>query len=457
LRKKKLRRHPDRVELRNERPRAVPVKDIAARLVSRRTGIVAEFQVASRDPTEPNLPLVWRAKLANHTFASEPEDGHLFCSGKGFTTQAAWTSCLGEAAERYSGGRWDPAELTVAARGALSGRSIDPRELVLYRPEQYPALKYAPYHDGTELSWIIGRSLIDGAAAWVPAIAALMEFTVRSEAEFLFPITSNGLAAGPSLRDAVTSAVLEVIERDAFLIAWLNRLPVRVLDTATHPDLQVRDLAAIYRRRGVRLALYLLPTDNPVAVVMGVAFQDGGFGGPAATVGLGADLDPAAAARKAVLEVGQVRPALRERVRGRDRARVAELVADPGTVSTMEDHSLLYADPAMLGAFDFLAGTPAEWDELARPNADDGALDLLLDHFAAVGQEVVYVNLTAPELEPLGLYAVRAVLPGFQPIWFGWQERRLAGRRLYELPQRLGLRDAPADPADLNPLPHPLA
>ena len=167
-------------------------------------------------------------------------------------------------------------------------------------------------------------------------------------------------------------------------------------------------------------------------------------------------MQPAAAARHAALEVGQVRPAFRERVRGRDGLRVAELVEDPSRVEAMEDHSLLYADPALRGAFDFLEGEQVSWDELAR-DEEGAALDQLTDHFAAVGQDVVYVNLSSPDLEPLGLYAARALVPGFQPIWFGHREPRLAGPRLFELPQRLGLRDAPSDPASLNPLPHPLA
>ena len=435
----------------------MPVEEALDTLVSGRTGIVSELVLASRDSTEPHLPMVWRAKLANHAFTAEPEDSHLRCSGKGFTTRAAWMSCLGEAAERYSAGRWSQDELTVAARGQLRGRSIDPLDLVLYRPELYRDLPYAPYEDQLELTWIEGRSLVHDEPVWVPAIAALMEFTVRSEAEFLFPITSNGLAAGPTLRDAVVSAIYEVLERDAFLISWLNRLPGLVLDGRTHPDPNVRELVAAYRRRGVRLALFLLPADHPVSVVMGVAFQESGFGGPAATVGLGAHLRLAVAARQAVLEVGQVRPAFRERVRDRDRARVAELVEDPNRVSTMEDHSLLYADPSMLHAFDFLEGGAASWDNGVDAGRPDEALDFLIDHFAAVGQELAYVNLSSPDLEPLALYAARAVLPSFQPIWFGHQEPRLAGTRLYELPQRLGFRDAPADPMTLNPLPHPLA
>ena len=411
-----------------------------------------------RDPTEPHQPTVWRARLANHTFASEPDDSHRLCSGKGFDIESAWRSCLGEAVERYCAGRWAADELTAACRGQLAGTSVDPRDLVLYRTEQYSRLPYAPYKDDTELTWIEGWSLVRDEPVWVPAIAALMEFTVRSDQEFLFPITSNGLAAGPTLRDAIVAAIYEVLERDAFLTAWCNRLPGRVLDAGAHPSSDVRDLWSAYRRRGVRLEMFSLPTDHPVSVVLGIAFQEAGFGGPAATVGLGAHLDIAAAARRAVLEVAQVRPSFRERSRGRDRERVAELVEDPSRVTTMEDHSLLYADPSMLHAFDFLVGDRASWDEPPDARELDGAeLDRLVDHFASVGQDVVYVNLTSPDIEPLGMHAARAVLPGFQPIWFGANEPRLGGSRLFELPYGLGLRDAPAGPTTLNPLPHPLA
>ncbi len=417
---------------------------------------MVDFAAASRDATEPPLPLVWRARLSNHCFLSKVEGSHSFCSGKGMTREAAWTSCLGEAVERYSGGCWDPEEVVLCRRRDLECRSVDPSALVLYRPEQYPQLPYAAYSEETELRWVRGRSLIWGDDVWLPAISVFMEYQVHSQQEFLFPVSSNGLAGGPTLAAAVLAAIYEVLERDALLIAWLNRLPGRRHDAATHPDPEVRQLALAYRRRGVELALLALPTDHPVAVFLGVAFQRGGYGGPFATIGAGANLDPAAAARTAALEVGQVRPAFRERCRT-NTARIAELVANPETTRTLEDHALLYADPSMAFAFDFLDGERAEWPEGRAPSSPAAALSAVLDHFRSVGQDVLYVNLTPRDLEPLGLFTVRALLPGFQPIWFGRGERRLGGRRLFELPFRLGLRDAPADLESLNPLPHPIA
>jgi ribosomal protein S12 methylthiotransferase accessory factor len=270
-------------------------------------------------------------------------------------------------------------------------------------------------------------------------------------------VTSNGLAAGPRLADAVLAAVYETLERDAFLITWLNRLPARRFDAAKHPDPEVQQLARAYQRRGVELTLFELPSDHPVTVFVGIAFQRGGFGGPYATVGLGADLDPRAAARRAALEVGQVRPAFRERCRTHDSARIAELVRDPTAVRTLDDHALLYADPAMASAFDFLEGERGQWSAATTPLDERLPLAQVVEHFRAVGQDILYVNLTPRDLEPLGLFTARALLPGFQPIWFGRGERRLGGRRLFELPQRLGMRAAPTEVGALNPLPHPIA
>ena len=60
-------------------------------------------------------------------------------------------------------------------------------------------------------------------------------------------------------------------------------------------------------------------------------------------------------------------------------------------------------------------------------------------------------------LARLGLFTARVIVPGFQPIHFGWKETRLGGTRLFDLAHRLGLRSRPATPADLNDDPHPLA
>jgi ribosomal protein S12 methylthiotransferase accessory factor len=300
---------------------------------------------------------------------------------------------------------------------------------------------------------------VSGQVIYVPALAVFMNYAVQRPEEFLFPVTSNGLAAGPTLLDAVLRASCEVLERDAFLMTWLHRLPCRRAEPQSHPDADVVRLWAAYRRRDVDLLLFRLPTDHPCAVFAALARQAPEAEGPAVVVGLGADLAPARAARKAVLETAQVRPGLRRRLRHPEvQQRMQALVSGAQRVETLDDHDLLYASQEAIGAFDFLLEQPVEpMDWGSPPDSSSDQMDRLIDWFANEHLDLLYTNLTPPDMERLHLHTVRAILPSFQPMHFGWNETRLGGDRLPSMPRRLELSPIGLAPGQLNPAPHPLA
>jgi ribosomal protein S12 methylthiotransferase accessory factor len=432
---------------------------LSERLVSPRTGVVRRFEPFVKDPVEPAAPYIVRADIANHSFVSKRDDDGDICSGKGLTLSDARVSALGEAVERYSGAVHSSEEVRYARRSELDIASLDPRELVLYHSSQYSELPYAPYNDN-RLGWIPARSLVSGDEVLVPALAVFMNYRAHADGEFIFPITSNGLATGCTLLEAVWNAAGEVLERDAFMIAWLNHLPAQRLSARVHPDSQIVELAESYLRRQVEIRLYRLPTDHDCAVFAGIALEAPGRGGPAAVIGLGADPDPVLASRKAVLEVCQVRPALRRRLRNPEaQTRLRELLDDPRLVATIDDHDLLYASQQALPRLGFWLDVneePFAWTCRATvPSAQN--LANLVAWLGTNGHDLLYVNLTPPDMAELGLYTARAILPGFQPIDFGWKERRLGGTRIYSQPFALGLRQQPSNWENLNHDPHPLA
>ena len=141
------------------------------------------------------------------------------------------------------------------------------------------------------------------------------------------------------------------------------------------------------------------------------------------------------------------------------RRRMEELVDDPRRVAALEDHDLLYASPKTLRNFDFLRRKPLSsisWEQDASSSALV-KLRYLADHFRTTNTDLLYFDLTPPDLHEFGVYAARVIIPGFQPIDFGWKERRLGGERLYQLPQRLGLRSHRQTLEELNPEPHPIS
>ncbi len=426
-------------------------------LVSPRVGIVKDLRLIPLEASEPPQPYVMQSLMANHRFSKKDDPRKGGASGKGLTIASAQERALGEAVERYSSIFYRPEEITYSRRAGLPGRSLDPRELVLYRPEQYAHVDYLPYTEDSLIGWARGRSLASGEMVFVPASAVFMGYDAKYKEENILGTTSNGLATGGSLPSAVFSAAMEVIERDAFLIGWNHRLTVARWEPGTHPDPEFRRLHQVYKRCGIGIELYQMPTDLSVAVFLALGIAEDERDLPAAVVGLGAHPDPATSAWKAFLEVGQIRPAQRRRLRAPAlRERMAGLLADPTLVKEMEDHDLLYSNPGALSKFEFLRKTPVtrtDWGA-GEPERD---LKWLVEHLRAKGHDLIYFDLTPHDMRRLGLYTARALIPGFQPIDFGFYQFRQGGQRLYRLPFELGLREEIATSETLNPDPHPLA
>lgn len=398
-----------------------------------------------------------QARVGNHRFLPKDESNRISASGKGLTPDDARLSALGEAVERYSSLFYWPQELYYCRRSELEGRSLDPRDLVLYRPDQYANVRYAPYSEDTVLGWIPGASVKSGESVHLPAVATLMSYSAAPD-ELLLGVTSNGVATAGSLADAIRAATLEVIERDAFILGWVHRWILGRWDLTSHPDPEIRDLVEIYRRRGIRLHAFQLPTELGVAAFLAFGISDDPEDLPVAVAGLGADTNLARAAAKAVIEVGQIRPALRRKLRKAEHlAHMAELAADPTRVRELEDHDLLYAHPSALPKLSFLLEHPIDRRDWLANEAPPATLEWLCDHLESHGHELLYCNLTPPDMARLGLYTARAILPKFQPIDFGYHELRLGGERLHRLPVQLKFREHEPLPAELNPDPHPIA
>ena len=97
---------------------------------------------------------------------------------------------------------------------------------------------------------------------------------------------------------------------------------------------------------------------------------------------------------------------------------------------------------------------PRAW--VTPPRRGHGLEDLVAS-LAMVAGDVLVADVTPPDVAALGVRVVRGIVPGFQPIHFGADQARLGHPRLFTAPHRWGLRDRPAERADLNPDPHPLA
>jgi ribosomal protein S12 methylthiotransferase accessory factor len=425
------------------------LRRMLAGVLDERTGIVQRLMLEAPSPTTfPEAPRTATATLstftdgrhAPHRCGGKPEVG----AGKGVTALDALVRAVGEAVERYSAERYETKErlrASVAGMAAAARDFIAPDRLGLYEDRQYsdPHFRYVRLAESTPIDWVQGRWLDTGSPVYVPALPAFFNYHAPREEAFC-QVTSNGLAAGATLADASMRAALELIERDAFILSWLARLPGRrvLVDDSVDPD--TREVARQLAAQGARLELYLLDVGVGVPTVMSVGFGDGQRW-PGATVAMAAHPSPRAAIRKAVLEQAHVGPYLKQQMLG-DEVAIPER---PEAVHSLMDHATYYFPPERAAALRFLGeGGTVRAAELAEPEAPP--LEEVVARVRAAGLRIAVVDVTSPDLAATPFRVARAIGPDFQQIHFGQEVAHLGNPRLLARAAH-----------GINPDPHPMA
>ncbi|MFJ9560157.1 TOMM precursor leader peptide-binding protein [Streptomyces fuscichromogenes] len=392
----------------------------------------------------------------------------------GFGRTRDFASCrataVAEALERL-GGQWPWGKRTTV-RGSyaeLAADALDPRSLGLFPAARYqePDCPYQPFTEDAVVSWVWAYSFREARPVLVPETYAYYRTTWQPGAAapdrpFTFEI-SNGCALGGCLEEAILHGILEVVERDAFLMTWYARMPVPEVDLARAPDPRIGLVVERIERTGYRLRVFDMTLTEAIPAFWVLA-QDttGADTRPRVVCTSGSALDPAAAVLTAL---GELAPIIEQEARRypAEAERARRMAADPELVRVMTDHALCNATPEAYDRFGFLLSGDRRigWDRLGRtpwPGHADLRDDLTeaVDRMLAGGMDVVVVDQTSPLHEAAGLHCVKVIAPGALSMTFGHRNRRTTGLpRLYEVPYRLGHAPRPLTDADLNPHPHP--
>jgi ribosomal protein S12 methylthiotransferase accessory factor len=296
---------------------------------------------------------------------------------------------LGEAIETAAA-EAPPATHVHARLGELEN-ALDPRAIGLYPARRYGrGFPYRRFDADRGIRWEEGRWLDDGSPVLVPSGLVRLD-----ERDRLCQATSNGLAAGRSIGQATTNALLELVERDAIMAHWLGGRPGRPL--AGEPGVVVLDAAVA------------LP------VVACIALGDGRTT-PAVAIGAACRPDLATAVAHARREAAAVGAFLTRTLELRYPSPPAAAVRTP------REHALFRLRRGQLATRALLGGDEIHADAVPRGTDVVAAL-------VAAGLRPAVVELDAPP----GWRVVRALVAGLQPLWFGHGFRRTVTPRIRTL------------------------
>jgi ribosomal protein S12 methylthiotransferase accessory factor len=371
--------------------------------------------------------------------------------------ESAVIKAIGEAVERFCSEAFDFEAVSYHSFRDVREHAVDPRRFILFAEWQLanPRFGIQHYDHSMRIAWSKGYSLTEGRDILVPALMSHIGYTPgpastgRARRESLWEVSPvSGYAAANTIEEAAIGALCEVIERDALMYLWRRRVAVPEIDLSSIEDPDSREHLNRWEGLSVEVRCFDATTDVGVPVVLGVMIARTPRR-PWLSVGLGCDPAPDRALRKALLELGSTNVLVRTLAA---QALQSGKSLIPDSVETQEAHSLLYSTPVMAPHMDFVL-RPRPKTSLAalprlRAETAGDTLRAVIDRLAAVDLESLIVDLTVPAAKELGLYVVRALVPGALPLDFGTKLHHLGADRLGVASRDEALR--------LNLIPHPL-
>ena len=391
-------------------------------LVSPLVGVVRGMQEALAGPEDARMAAAWCETAYPRAIVG---------GGSGLSVRDARAAAIGEAIERYSACIVDPDACVVATARELGAAAVDPARFALFSARQY-ASAYFPYvrfHRDTRLAWIQGMALPGDEPAWLPA--QLVHLAGHEDEPPICRATSSGLACQSTVEAATVAALLELLERDAFMITWKARLSWPLLDWRDDEQL-VSFEETFLRPTGLRWHAVDLSSFWDVPIVAAVV-----RGG--STLGVGAAAAPTVqrAVMKALDEATRVRTWARA-------LRAAGAVApDAEEIEELDDHVRFYSDPRHAPKVDFLDGSTRR-RRIGGVQPVEGGLEALCSRLGRRNVTAYAVDVTSPDVRDAGLVVVRVIAPELCALDVEHTAQLLGARRLYEFAS-----------GGLNPDPHP--
>ncbi len=373
-------------------------------------------------------------------------------AGTGLTEGEAILPAFAEAMERRCATTFLQEQFLWSTQKELGPRAIDLGDFPRCSDSELnnSACPYVMPDPDSRIRWVKSLCLTSGAEILVPLLVTHITPPVVREERFLLPI-STGCAAHTSYDRAMLRSILEVVERDALALTWLQRLDLPRL-VFEDPEACFGELWQRYQSSSADLdfRFFDATTDLGIPTVYGlrVSRRDVRLH---TIVACSSALDLATACKKVMLELSAFAIWLRQE---------RSLPKHVDDYNQLHHGASFMAKKEQAHAFRFLSSRKAVSLKEAEARSsgleretDASSLRSLLDRLTLHRLKVYAADLTTDEAIRAGLRVTRAVIPGLMPFSYVHRMRFLAHPRLYTAPRAMG---HPVEPeAGLNPWPQP--
>lgn len=358
-------------------------------------------------------------------------------SGSSFTSEKeALLKCLVEAMERLNVYFFYKKNVVFSSRNKL-----DKDSMMLSYFNEDDSLNYIP------LGWINGHSLTDDKSVFIPAQLSYLNFGHTYKEPILNPYITTGAACGLNHESILLNGIYEVVERDAFMTIYLNKISVPRIDLDNITDPDIKSIIQSCERYKLDLYVFNITTDLDIPVFMSVIIDKTGYG-PLVTVGLKSSFDIKKAIIGSIGEALSVRTWLRNEIY---RKKTNDFHINPDSIRNLKRRGLYWTPQYMIENLDFLLKSLLIEKTIKTYSKDKKSeLQELIDRLAKKGHEIFYTDITHDIFAKINFRIYWVIIPSLHPLYLDEQRKVIRKDRLKTVASYFGLRNY-----KINPIPHP--
>jgi ribosomal protein S12 methylthiotransferase accessory factor len=323
-----------------------------------------------------------------------------------------------EAIERYSGSRV-PKNLKKFVYKNYVQEAIDPNSFIFFASSQYDkSFPYKKPRPDVKIEWVKGLSLTRRKRVYIPAFAVYLGYNqTNPPGGKFFPTASCGLAVHKTFKKAVLHGLFELVERDAAIRLWKNKIKPPRINLSNARSKTLRKLINNIKSEGLEPEVLLSTQNIPIPSVIGLIHNSRPVI-PYVTFGLSAGEDIEEVVLKSLEEALMVRASL-EYLKREKGTKI--FYKTPSQIKTFFDHCLYYSDPEKKGQWQFLLQGPLiEINEIKRAfkitNSKGLLLDKIIETLSSLGHEIFVVDITSDLARLMGLTCVKVIAPRLQQV-----------------------------------------
>lgn len=371
-----------------------------------------------------------------------------------FSEKIALLKCLGEIIERYCNFVFlEDSTSFIGSLREIKGEALNPCSTGNFSENQLKNEDFKRFliNENSKFRWTQCKSLTTNNFVHIPSQLIYLSYPFLKDEPTIYPGISTGVAGGSCLSAALVRGTYEVVERDSFMIYYLNKLQPPKIDLKVTNNNKVQQFLESAKRYKLEIVSLDITSDLGIPVVVSIVINRTGIG-KAISVGLKSNLNMIDAIIGSIEEALHTRSWLRsEYEKSPKKVKPPDLQKN----SSIKIRGFLWYPIEAIKNLNFWIQSPEKKTVPAYYQAFSSGQELgkLIAIFKKSNCQIYYKDLIVPALRKLGYYVVKVIIPQMQPLYLNEKYPLLGGRRLYAVPEKLGYKRRAE--SELNRYPHP--